>query len=64
MLQVEASCEETKKKFIQLQEEDGKLQQKITSMEAKAGQHKEKHRQRELELEKVWYSKPALDLGL
>jgi len=61
---MEASCEETKRKFIQLQEEDGKLQQKITSMEAKAGQRKEKHRQRESELEKVWYNRPALDLGL
>ena len=53
MLQIEASCEETKRKFIQLQEEDGKLQEKIMSMEAKAEQHKEKHRQRDAELEKV-----------
>jgi hypothetical protein len=33
-------------------------------MEAKAEQHKGKHRQRESELEKVWYKRPALDLGL
>ena len=64
MLQMEASCEETKRRFIQLQEEDGKLQQKITSTEAKAEQHKEKHRQRESELEKVCYNRRALDLGL
>jgi hypothetical protein len=50
---MEASCEETKRRFIQLQEEDGKLQEIITSMEAKTEQHKEKHRQRESELEKV-----------
>jgi len=50
---MEASCEETKRRFIQLQEEDGKLQEKITSMEVKAEQQKEKHRQRESELKKV-----------
>jgi hypothetical protein len=50
---MEASFEETKRRFIQLQEEDGKLQEIITSMEAKAEQPKEKHGQRESELEKV-----------
>jgi septal ring factor EnvC (AmiA/AmiB activator) len=50
---MDASCEETKRRFIQLQEEDGKLQEKITSMEAKAEKHKEKQRQRESDLEKV-----------
>lgn len=61
---MDASCKEAKRRFIQLQEEDGKLQEKITSMEAKAEQHKEKHRKRESDLEKVWYNGPALDLGL
>jgi septal ring factor EnvC (AmiA/AmiB activator) len=53
MLQMDASCEETKRRFIQMQEEEGTLQKIITSMEAKAEQHKEKHRQQESELEKV-----------
>jgi len=50
---MEASHEETKGRFIQLQEEDVKLQEKITSLEAKAEQLKEKQGQRESELEKV-----------
>ena len=61
---MEASHEETKGRFIQLQEEDVKLQEKITSLEAKAEQLKEKQGQRESELEKVWYNRPALYLGL
>jgi hypothetical protein len=50
---MDASCEATKRRFIELQEEDGKLQEKIRSIEAKAEQHKEKYRQRESELQKV-----------
>ena len=64
VLQMEVLREETKRKFFQLQEEGGKLQEKVASMEAKAEQYKEKCRQRESELEKVWYNRPALDLGL
>jgi hypothetical protein len=53
VLQLETSCEETKRMFLQLKEECGKLQEKIASKEAVVEQHKKKHRQRETELEKV-----------
>jgi hypothetical protein len=50
---LEASCEETKRRFLQLKEEEGKLEEKIASKEAVAEQYKEKQRQLETELEKV-----------
>lgn len=53
MLQLDASCEETKRRFLQLKEESGKLQEKITSVETVVEQQKDKHRQKEKELEKV-----------
>jgi ribosome-binding ATPase YchF (GTP1/OBG family) len=50
---MDASCEETKRRFLLLKEEDGKLQEKITSKEAMAEQYKKQHRQQETELEKL-----------
>lgn len=64
MLQLEASCEETKRKFLQLNEECGKLQEKVTPKAAMVEKYKKKHREQETELEKVWYNGHALDLGL
>jgi chromosome segregation ATPase len=61
---MDATREETKRRIIQLQEEYGKLQEKLTSKETEAEQQKEKYRQRESELQKVWYNGRALDLGL
>jgi hypothetical protein len=43
--ETDASCEETKRRFLLLKEEDGKLQEKITSKEAMADQYKKQHRQ-------------------
>jgi len=39
--EMDASCEETKRRYLLLKEEDGKLQEKITSKEAMAEQYKE-----------------------
>ena len=50
--EMDALCEETKGGFLLLKEEDGKLQEKVTSKEAVAEQYKKQHRQRETELEK------------
>jgi hypothetical protein len=53
VLQLLALNEETKRKFLQLKEEDGKLQEKITSVEAVVEQRKQKESQLQTELEKV-----------
>jgi ribosome-binding ATPase YchF (GTP1/OBG family) len=49
---MDASCDETKRRFLLLKE-DGKSQEKITSKEAMAEQYKKQHRQQETELEKL-----------
>ena len=51
--EMDASCEETKRRFLLLKEEDGKLQEKITSKKAMTEQYQEKHRQQETQLEKL-----------
>lgn len=51
--QTDASCEETKRRFLLLKEEDGKLWEKTTSKEAMAEQYKEQHKPQETELEKL-----------
>jgi hypothetical protein len=53
VLQLHALNEETKRRFLHQKEEDAKLREKITSMEAMAEQQKQKQRQLETELQKV-----------